>query len=42
MNKSLNQLKTLVNKNVFISTGTSDLLIEATSKIIKPKKTKKY
>ena len=38
MNKNLNQLKTLVNKNVFIPTGTSDLLIEVASKIIKPNK----
>lgn len=39
MKKRLTSLKTLVNKNVFIPTGTSDLLIEASTKIIKGNKT---
>ena len=38
MKKRLISLKTLVNKNVFIPTGTSDLLIEASTKIIKHNK----
>lgn len=38
MKKKLDQLKTLVEKNVFTPTGTSDLLIEAAKKIVKPKK----
>ena len=38
MVKSLHQLKTLVQKNVFTPTGTSDLLIDASSKIVRPKK----
>ena len=39
MKNKLIKLKTLVNKNVFVPTGTSDLLIEASVKIIKPNKT---
>ena len=39
MKKRLITLKTLVNKNVFVPTGTSDLLIEASTKIIKGNKT---
>ena len=39
MKKRLIGLKTLVNKNVFVPTGTSDLLIEASTKIIKGNKT---
>lgn len=39
MKKRLIILKTLVNKNVFVPTGTSDLLIEASTKIIKGNKT---
>ena len=35
MRNKLNNLKTLVNKNVFVPTGTSDLLIDASTKIIK-------
>ena len=38
MKKRLISLKTLVNKNVFVPTGTSDLLIEASTKIIKGNK----
>ena len=39
MRNKLNNLKTLVNKNVFVPTGTSDLLIDASTKIIKSNKT---
>jgi methylase of polypeptide subunit release factors len=39
MINKLNNLKSLVNKNVFIPTGTSDLLIEASTKIIRSNKT---
>lgn len=38
MKKRLIGLKTLVNKNVFVPTGTSDLLIEASNKIIEGNK----
>ncbi len=38
MVKSLHQLKTLVQKNVFTPTGTSDLLIVSSSKFIRKKK----
>ncbi len=39
MKNKLTNLKTLVNKNVFVPTGTSDLLIEASTKIIRTNKT---
>ena len=38
MKKRLIGLKTLVNENVFVPTGTSDLLIEASNKIIEGNK----
>ena len=38
MMKKLDQLKTLVEKDVFTPTGTSDLLVEAAKDIIKPGK----
>ena len=38
MSKNIKKLNLSINKKVFVPTGTSQILIEAIKKVIKPKK----